>query len=98
MHAFSYLAVALSALPLLQAAPTSVQKRGAHNFMLSPDHPLMVAKRNASLARRSSTNYDQDYTTGGSVYFAPASGEFYVSWDTTDDFVVGVGWNPGSTE
>ncbi|KAH8703775.1 concanavalin A-like lectin/glucanase domain-containing protein, partial [Talaromyces proteolyticus] len=47
---------------------------------------------------RRSTNYEQDYTTGGTVSFSPANGEFYVSWDTTDDFVVGVGWNPGDTE
>lgn len=94
MVAFSHLTVALSAVTPLLAAPTEsdaapVQKRGPFDFVLGPDHPL---------SRRSSTNYDQDYTTGGTVSFYPASGEFYVAWDTTDDFVVGVGWNPGSTE
>lgn len=99
---FPQLVVVLAAVHSVIAAPTeqteaSVQKRGPHNFVMGPDHPLMMARRNESLARRS-TNYVQDYTTGGSVYFAPESGEYYVSWDTTDDFVVGVGWNPGSTE
>ncbi|RAO72001.1 uncharacterized protein BHQ10_008013 [Talaromyces amestolkiae] len=99
---FSQLVVVLTAVHLAIAAPTeqteaSVQKRGPHNFVMGPDHPLMMARRNESLSRRA-TNYVQDYTTGETVYFAPESGEFYVSWDTTDDFVVGVGWNPGSTE
>ncbi len=100
MVALSRLAMALFALAPVLAVPTAdtpVEKRGPHNFVLGPDHPLMLARRNLTLSRRSSTNYDQDYTTGGTVDFAPASGEFYVSWDTTDDFVVGVGWNPGST-
>lgn len=97
MVTISYLAMALAILSPALAFPTAdapVEKRGPHNFLLGPDHPLMMARRN--LTRRA-TNYNQDYTTGGDVYFAPESGEFYVSWDTTDDFVVGVGWNPGST-
>jgi endo-1,4-beta-xylanase len=99
MVALSHLAMALAAIAPALAAPkaeTPVQKRGPHNFVLGPDHPLMLARRNLTMSRRS-TNYDQDYTTGGTVDFSPASGEFYVAWDTTDDFVVGVGWNPGST-
>ena len=47
--------------------------------------------------RKRETNYVQDYTTGGDVEFSHSSGSFYVNFDTTDDFVVGVGWNPGST-
>lgn len=95
-------AAALAVLTSVFAAPTgeteaSVEKRGPYNYVMGTDHPLTLARRNETLARRA-TNYNQDYTTGGSVYFAPESGEFYVSWDTTDDFVVGVGWNPGSTE
>ncbi|KIM99870.1 glycoside hydrolase family 11 protein [Oidiodendron maius Zn] len=98
MVAISHLVLVLSAIASSLAAPSPVQKRGPHNFVMGPDHPLMQAKRNLTMSRRASTDYNQDYTTGGTVYFAPASGEFYVSWDTTDDFVVGVGWNPGSTE
>lgn len=102
MVGISRFAVALSAITSTLAAPTEragapVQKRGPFNFVMGPDHPLTLARRNLTMSRRS-TNYDQDYTTGGTVDFSPASGEFYVSWDTTDDFVVGVGWNPGSTE
>ena len=98
MVALSHLVLALSVIASSLAAPSPVQKRGPHNFVMGPDHPLIQAKRNLTMSRRASTDYNQDYTTGGTVYFAPASGEFYVSWDTTDDFVVGVGWNPGSTE
>ncbi|KAF3400844.1 Endo-1,4-beta-xylanase 1 [Talaromyces pinophilus] len=99
---FPQLVVVLTAIHSAIAVPTgqtqaSVQKRGPHNFVMGPDHPLMMARRNESLFRRA-TNYIQDYTTGGTVDFSPESGEFSVSWDTTDDFVVGVGWNPGSTE
>lgn len=99
MVALSHLAIALAAMAPALAVPTAeapVQKRGPHNFVMGPDHPLTLARRNLTISRRA-TNYNQDYTTGGTVYFAPASDEFYVAWDTTDDFVVGVGWNPGST-
>lgn len=103
MVALSHLAAALAAIAPSLASPTEpeaaeaapVSKRGDFNFVMGPDHPLA---RRAGLKPRSSTNYNQDYTTGGTVGFYPASGEFYVDWDTTDDFVVGVGWNPGSTE
>lgn len=103
MVVISRFAAALCAITCTLAAPTEradapVQKRGPFNFVMGPDNPLTLARRNVTMSRRSSTNYDQDYTTGGTVDFSPASGEFYVSWDTTDDFVVGVGWQPGSTE
>ena len=101
MVASSTLALGLSVLTLSLAAPTSdepkpVQKRGDFNFSLGPDHPL--SRRSTTIASRSNTNYDQDYTTGGTVDYSPGTNEFSVTWDTTDDFVVGVGWNPGSTE
>ncbi|KAH8667042.1 concanavalin A-like lectin/glucanase domain-containing protein [Xylariales sp. PMI_506] len=64
------------------------------NFVLGPEHPLYP--RNNLTAR--ATNYDQDYTTGGTVTYSPSTDYFSVKWDTTDDFVVGVGWNPGGTE
>lgn len=103
MVAFPTLILGLSAIgasiaaPAADLLPRNVEKRGPHNFFLGPDHPLMLARRNASLAARS-LNYVQDYTTGGTVDFTHTSTGFSVSFDTTDDFVVGVGWNPGSTE
>jgi len=101
MVAFSTLVLGLSAIaaslaaPAADALPANVEKRGPSNFMLGPDHPLMVARRNASLEAR--TNYVQDYTTGGTVNFTPSGNTFSLSFDTNQDFVVGVGWNPGST-
>ncbi|KAK6349930.1 hypothetical protein TWF696_006189 [Orbilia brochopaga] len=100
MVSFSTLAFGLSAIAGSLAIPSPyahpVEKRGQFNFHLGPDHPLAIAKRNASLARRSNTNYNQDYTTGGSVNFSPQTNGFSLNWNTQNDFVVGVGWNPGS--
>ncbi|KAF7532912.1 hypothetical protein G7054_g7538 [Neopestalotiopsis clavispora] len=80
-----------------EVLPPHVERRGPHNFFLGPDHPLMLARRNVSVLEGRSTNYVQDYTTGGTVDLTPSSGGFSLSFDTTEDFVVGVGWNPGST-
>lgn len=93
MVTFSRLVVGLSAVTASLAAPAevaekSVEARGPHNFFLGPNHPL---------ARRSAINYNQDYTTGGTVNFSPSNTGFSLNWNTQDDFVVGVGWNPGST-
>ena len=101
MVAFSNLAFGLSSIALTLAIPTasegSLEKRGDFNFLFGPDHPLAIARRNETLARRSNTNYNQDYTTGGTVNFSPRTNGFSVNWNTQNDFVVGVGWNPGST-
>lgn len=59
---------------------------------------VAVDRRWSVLSRRSSLNYIQNYTTGGDVQFTSTSSGFSVNWNTSDDFVVGVGWNPGSTE
>jgi endo-1,4-beta-xylanase len=75
--------------------PPHVERRGPNNFVLTADHPLMVARRNASLEAR--TNYVQDYTTGGTVNFAHSGNSFSLNFNTKEDFVVGIGWNPGST-
>lgn len=93
MVTFSSLIVGLSAIAVSLAAPAEtsprdLQKRGPYNFALGPEHPL---------SRRSNTNYNQDYTTGGSVSFSPETNGFSVNWNTQQDFVVGVGWNPGTT-
>jgi len=53
--------------------------------------------RDNQLTRRATPNYDQDYTTGGTVSYTPNGGSFSVNWNTEDDFVVGVGWTTGST-
>lgn len=90
------LSVAVSALAVPTDMSASLQKRGPHNFIMDADHPLMMARRNATLQRRG-TNYEQDYVTGGTVNFSPGNGEFSVNWNTYNDFVVGVGWNPGNT-
>ncbi|KAI0470773.1 endo-beta-1,4-xylanase [Xylariaceae sp. FL0804] len=77
------------ALALAAAAPSLAAPRGAMNFTLPREQMR-------SLQKRSDTNYKQDYTTGGTVNFTPGTNEFSINWDTTEDFVCGVGWNPGS--
>jgi endo-1,4-beta-xylanase len=67
---------------------SSFTKRGPADFVLEANSPL---------SRRSSLNYSQDYTTGGTINYTNSSTGFDVTWNTPDDFVVGVGWNPGST-
>lgn len=99
MRLLFYLTTILAAIDVSLAAPsppTPAEKRGLHNFVIGPDHPLMLTRRGPALAD-TATNYNKDFTTGGIVNFLPGNGEFNVTWNTTDDFVVGVGWNPGST-
>lgn len=85
--------LALSVVAGSFAAPTDpvkrdIAERGPHDFALG---------QGSTLSRRSAINYDQDYTTGGTVNYTPSSTGFSVSWDTEDDFVVGVGWTTGSS-
>lgn len=63
--------------------------RGEPDFVLRRD--------NFTLARRQAPNYDQHYTTGGTVNYTPSGDSFSVNWNTQDDFVVGVGWGTGDT-
>jgi endo-1,4-beta-xylanase len=72
------------------------------NFVMGYDHPLSKRFGNFSIRAvgpameaRSDTNYKQDYRTGGSVNFSPGTNSFSLNWNTQQDFVVGVGWNPG---
>jgi endo-1,4-beta-xylanase len=104
MVAFSSILLGLAAATATLAAPaqeasaeqlSQLATRGDPNFILDDNHPLMLARRNASLAAR--TNYVQNYKTGGTVNFTPSNGKFSVNFNTNQDFVVGVGWNPGST-
>ena len=93
MVTFSKLVIGLSAVAASLAAPAetspNLSKRGPMSFALGSDHPL---------ARRANTNYNQDYTTGGTVDFTPSTNQFSLNWNVEQDFVVGVGWNPGSSE
>ncbi|KAI1313289.1 concanavalin A-like lectin/glucanase domain-containing protein [Xylaria venustula] len=66
------------------------------NFFLGPEHPL-YPRNVTELNARSNTNFNQDYVTGGSVSYTPGTNQFSVTWSTSQDFVVGVGWQPGSS-
>ncbi|ORX98668.1 endo-beta-1,4-xylanase [Clohesyomyces aquaticus] len=85
------------AAPAAEPLPLHVERRGPNNFYLTEDHPLMIARRNASLEARGNTNYVQNYKTGGTVNFTPQTNGFSVNFNTKQDFVVGVGWNPGNS-
>ena len=51
----------------------------------------------SNLTRRQT--YSTDYTTGGTVNYSPgALGQYSVTFSQANDFVVGKGWNPGSTK
>nr|CDS82544.1 glycoside hydrolase family 11 enzyme [uncultured eukaryote] len=89
MSSICRLLVALSATAGSLASPVSITERSLPNFVLRRD--------NGTLARRQSPDYNQDYTTGGTVDYTPSGSSYSVTWDTTDDFVVGVGWETGDT-
>ena len=94
MISFTQLAIALSviagslAAPKAESAPIErdLEKR-APNFELR-NHNLLSPRQ----------NYEQDYQTGGDVVFTYTSDSFTVQFDDADDFVVGVGWQPGSAQ
>jgi endo-1,4-beta-xylanase len=94
MVSFVHLVVSLSVIAGSLAAPkaeTTPYKRDlekrAPDFALGSPNPL---------SRRQ--NYNQDYKTGGDVVYTHTSNGFTVKFDAADDFVVGVGWNPGSAQ
>lgn len=66
----------------------NITERGPHDFFLGLEN---------TVNRRTTINYDQDYTTGGTVNYSPSSTGFSVTWSNAQDFVVGVGWTTGST-
>ena len=52
------------------------------------------------IRRAESVNFNQDYiASGASVTYTPneSTGTFSVSYNTNEDFVVGLGWQPGDT-
>ena len=81
-------AVAGSLTSPVDPATRNLAERGPADFVLGSENAVQ---------RRQSTNYDQDYTTGGDVVYTPNGNSFTVDWDTEDDFVVGVGWSTGNT-
>lgn len=106
MVSFTALVVGLGALALSQGAPTAslspLEERGDMNFVMGYDHPLAKRFGNFSVRAigpavgpRSNTNYNQNYKTGGTVNFTPGTNSFSLNWNTQQDFVVGVGWQPG---
>jgi endo-1,4-beta-xylanase len=92
MLLLSSLFIAFTAIAGSLAAPANLVNDGT----VKPGVSNLVLDTNDTLSRRSAINFDQDYTTGGTVSYYPSSTGFEVTWDTEDDFVVGVGWNPGS--
>ena len=86
MVAFSHLAVALSAVAGSLAAPTANVEEDLPDFDLT---------NVTSLVRRQ--DYNQNYKTSGNVNFSPSSNGYSVSFSNAGDFVVGKGWNTGTT-
>lgn len=97
MGALSVLLITLSSIAVSFAAPASSEAkqvdvdlaaRGPHDFILGADN---------ALSRRAAIDYDQDYTTDSTVSYSPTSTGFSVDWSNSQDFVVGVGWQTGTT-
>lgn len=85
MVAFTYLAVAATAISGALAAPAAEA--------YGPDVPdFEIGSHN--LARRQ--DYNQNYKTGGSVNFSPTNNGYSVSFSGAGDFVVGKGWKKGT--
>jgi endo-1,4-beta-xylanase len=96
MVGLASLLLSLSAVASSLAAPTTVEERGPADFILHPDHPL--ARRFGNLTERTNPSYTQNYKTGGTVNFTPTGTGFNLNYNVQQDFVVGVGWNPGNTQ
>lgn len=86
MTSLRNLVLAASVIAGVLAAPAADPAADAPDFMLGGE--------SGNLARRQ--NYNQDYTTGGSVNFSPASSGYSVSFSNAGDFVVGKGWTTGT--
>jgi len=87
MVAFSTLALALSAVATgVFAAPAADPNHDAPDFEFTSENRL---------TRRQ--DYNQNYKTSGNVNFSPSSNGYSVSFSNAGDFVVGKGWNKGTT-
>lgn len=84
MVAFAHLALTLSAVASVFAAPVA-----------DPD-PLdfELSGFNGTLTRRQ--DYTQNYKTSGNVNFQSQSGGYSVDFSGAQDFVVGKGWSTGA--
>jgi endo-1,4-beta-xylanase len=98
MGVFSRIATLSVAAAGVFAAPAPVpMPEGMPTFSLRSGNSSL-----SNLMRRAeSVNYNQDYiASGASVTYSPneSTGTFTVSYDTSQDFVVGLGWQPGDTK
>lgn len=93
MVSFSSLFMALFAISKSLGSPMDALSRDITARV--PADFLLTNK--SSVSRRQAPNYNQDYTTGGSVNFSPSGSSFSLNWNTQNDFVVGVGWTTGTT-
>lgn len=96
---FSSIVVSLLAISTSLASPAIPVERNIAERDL-PDFDLTgfnATSFREGLRRRQTANYNQDYTTGGTVDFSGSGSEFSVTWNTQDDFVVGRGWSTGTT-
>lgn len=96
MVSFTSLIVALSAIAGSLAAPADTIPAAAERDVTGRDQPDFVLGRHNDVRRRTTLNYDQDYTTGGTVDYTVTSGGYEVTWSNADDFVVGRGWSTGT--
>lgn len=99
MLGLASLLLVFSGISPLLAAPTAsneLEERGPADFILHPDHPL--ARRFANLTERANPTFTQNYKTGGTVNFTPTGTGFNLNYNVQQDFVVGVGWNPGNAQ
>lgn len=87
-----YAIVGAFALPSPAAAPIAIP-----NFSLVGGNTSL-----SEMVRRAETvNFNQDYiASGAGVTYSPneAAGTFSVTYSTSQDFVVGLGWQPGDSK
>jgi endo-1,4-beta-xylanase len=89
--------VILSAIAGSLATPVSVKREDGALADFALDRRSNFTSTLALARRGSAPNYNQDYTTGGTVSYSPGTSSFSVNWNTQNDFVVGKGWTTGST-
>ena len=86
------LATGAFALPAPEAVPVALP-----NFTLRSGNSSL-----SELVRRAeNVNYNQDYVaSGASVQYSPneGAGSYTISYNTQQDFVVGLGWQPGDSK
>ena len=88
----SAIVAGVSALPAPASEPEAVP-----NFTLRSGNSSL-----SNLVRRAQgVNYNQDYVaSGANVQYTPnqGAGSFSVKYNTNQDFVVGLGWQPGDSK